>query len=167
MNQVKFFFAIWMVSLMILLYSCSEEGEKDRYSLVLDAYRKNQLDIVVLLLDGKDMNGLESEIYLKSLFYRNEFGKFLDKTSISLRDLSPEIFLFRMKAHLLLKRKPSKEEEFQLENYAKVSPEALLLLLKLFPSDLKTKKIDTLGTKIQEFQHYLSLMQKINSDKER
>lgn len=151
-----------ILSLLILQVGCSSENTEDRFQLAQDAYHKNQLDMVMLLLDGKDLNQKESEIYLKSLFYRNEFKKFLDKTNDSIYELSPEIFLYRMKACLLVKQKLTTKETILLENYTKVSPEALLLFIKLSPPNQKSEKIDILGTKIQEFHHYLSLMQNIN-----
>ncbi len=76
MNKISNLRRFVILSLLIIQVGCSSENKEDRFQLAQDAYHKNQLDMVMLLLDGKDLNQKESEIYLKSLFYRNEFKKF-------------------------------------------------------------------------------------------
>lgn len=152
-------FCFFIPIFLVFFINCSKTESNERYDLALDAYRKHQLDVTLLFLEGEDLDERESEIYLKALYYKNDIQKFWAEAEK--RNLSDEIFLLKMRTVLYLNQKVSGSEWERLQKLAGISPEANLLILKLGKFEKKSIKIQNIGTKMKEFEHYLQLTNKL------
>ncbi|TGL69843.1 hypothetical protein [Leptospira jelokensis] len=163
--------SIWVCFTSILLFgsqfACHNDETLDQkdYRILKDAYFSGHLTVVRSILEGKfkekGLDPKETILYLKSLFYLKDWKEFFLVWKES-KIQSPEMVLLYFKAMLLVKQDETvKETELtQLMDLVMVSPEAILLYLRVKKHKINTNEKKLFLAQVKGFRNTLDVLEK-------
>lgn len=158
----------WILFLLIsVTISCSQQEKSDpkEFQILKEAYLTGHLTVVRSILEEKfkesDLNPKETILYLKTLFYLKAWNEFLNVWKQS-EFKSPELILLYYKVYLLGGQDSNqKDEELgHLLDLIIVSPEAMLLYLRLQNYQISHSEKKLFLAQVKGFRNSLDVLQK-------
>ncbi|WP_244932490.1 hypothetical protein [Leptospira yanagawae] len=163
--------SIWVCFTSILLFGSQitchrgEPSETKEYQILKDAYLSGHLTVVRSILAGKSkergLHPKESILYLKSLFYLKEWKEFF----LVWKDSNihpPELVLLYFKVLLLVgeDENVNEAELNQLMDLVMVSPEAILLYLRVKNHKISVSEKKLFLAQVNAFRNTLDVLEK-------